>query len=225
VLLASLHMLHRAGDWSGPLLFVGAGLIGQLAIQLARPRAALILASDRSAFRLRTALASGADATHDATATKTPLASWIRTHCEDGIAAAFLSFEGDATNALRESVEALHAAPDGTPRGTIVCVGRLHAQMALTVEMGNVDVRVSARCGLGYRDDEWAHGRRSYAAPPGEDTVEQNLRECLDRIASGVLRPEIIHTHRYPIEEAARAYPLLDDLEAALGVTLLYGSD
>ena len=97
------------------------------------------------------------------------------------------------------------------------------AEIELRPDLGNVDIRYAARCGAGYRNDDYAHGRLDLAAPAGEQTVTQNLEECVRSIASGALRPSVLVTHRVPFEFAPSAYALAEQPDAALGILIEYG--
>jgi hypothetical protein len=94
--------------------------------------------------------------------------------------------------------------------------------MDLSADLGNLDLRISARCGAGYRDDDYVHGRVSYAAPAGEATVDENLARSLRLIADGRVEVSRLVTHSYPVCDARRAYEALDE-PGTMAVTLRYG--
>jgi threonine dehydrogenase-like Zn-dependent dehydrogenase len=91
--------------------------------------------------------------------------------------------------------------------------------------MGNIDIRYSARCGAGYRDDAFVHGRAEVPVPEGEHTVTENLGECVRLIAEGSIRTEPLVSHKIPFADAPSAYELLRKPDAALGVLLDYDYD
>ncbi|MEW6659517.1 MAG: zinc-binding alcohol dehydrogenase [Thermodesulfobacteriota bacterium] len=217
-----LHAVHRARlAKRGRVLVLGAGLVGQLLAQIARRSGALVAVADYVPARLQAAARSGADAVFDSS-----LASWVSLAAQAtqgrGFDTIFLCCSGEATATLAQCLETLTKAPDGQRRGVLVGVGRFRARVEFNVELGNLDIRYAARCGSGYRDDEYVHGRRDYPPPPGERAVDDNLRRCLTLIASGQINLDHLHTHRLPLSQAPGAYDLLRHPGQALGVTLHY---
>lgn len=216
----SLHAVHRASLREGErVLVVGAGLVGQLVGQIAAAKSAAVYVADRLAGRLDIALRCGARAVFDTSAGgfAGPL---MEETSGRGVKTVFLCIQGAATSVFADSVGVLGAGLDGQKRGVIVCVGRFDAAVNFSVEMGNTDIRFAARCGFGYRDDEYAHGRRDYEPPAGEATVDANLRECVELIRAGSIRPDFVHTDRVPFGEAPAAYELFRHPERVVGVTL-----
>jgi hypothetical protein len=112
----------------------------------------------------------------------------------------------------------------GRSRGRVVAVGRFAANIDFSVELGNVDIRVAARCGTGYRDDAYLSGRRNVAAPPGEATVDQNLARALDLVASGVLGRRYMEIPVAPFPEAASVYDRLRTDQSIVSAILRYDS-
>lgn len=220
----ALHMIHRSDLAAGErALFVGVGPVGQIGLQLAQQVTPFVYAADRLAKRLEAALAGGSIGAVD-----TSFASLSQTvlslTAEQGVAVAFLCIHGDATQTLHESLLCLHSAADGTRRGRVICVGRFQAAVSFSAEMGNVDLRVSSRCGTGYRDDRYVNGEVSYEAPANEGTVGSNLKQCVRLIESGHLRPEVFHTHRIPFTDVKTAYELLKQPDKAIAITLQYSA-
>ncbi|HEX2095058.1 MAG TPA: zinc-binding dehydrogenase [Longimicrobiaceae bacterium] len=211
----AVHAWHRAGVPAGAeVLVVGAGLVGLLVAGVAGAAGCRVTVADRLPNRLRAAEAAGAARTVETSSAS--LAEAVK----GGTEAVFLCVHGEATELFEQSVRCLPLAPDGNRRGRIVVVGRVRVSVDLSAETGNVDVRVSSRCGTGYRDDDFVHGRRDYAAPPGEGTVSDNLRESLRLIRDGEIDPVPFHTHRFPFHQAADAYEVLRHPDRAIGVTL-----
>ena len=214
----ALHAVHRAGLRGGErILVAGVGLVGQLVAQCARGLADELYVSDLVPSRLAAARAAGAAVLDP----RRPLVDELRAATAGrGVDVVFVCVRGEATALLRACAASIAARPDGQRRGAIVAVGRFTASVDFSVELGNLDLRYSARCGAGYRDDDFVHGRAERAAPPGEQTVTENLAECLQRITEGGIDIAPIHSHRLPFAEAPRAYALFSSPEHALGVTL-----
>lgn len=218
----ALHALHRAGlAPEDEVLVVGAGLVGQLVGQAARATARRVLLADREESRLATAAALGLEPV------AVPTGESLRHRVEElagagAVSKVFLCVTGDATEVLDEAIALLAARNRGRERGVLVGVGRFAGKVDFSVEMGNLDIRFAARCGAGYRDDDYVHGRRTYPAPPGEATVDENLARSLDLVARDVLRPAAMTVLSLPFAEAPSAYPLLARRDAAVAATFQY---
>ncbi|MCC5648095.1 zinc-binding alcohol dehydrogenase [Nostoc sp. CHAB 5824] len=218
----AIHAIHRAGQVFGErVLIVGAGLVGQLVAQCCKTNAADIYIVDLLSSRLNVAQTSGIQNVFN-TLDDRWVSSVLRATSSKGINKVFLCINGDGTSILNESIKTLTITPDGHRRGIVICVGRFNAQIYFNVEMGNIDIRYSARCGGGYRDDDYVHGRRNYPPQSGESSVDNNLRAALQLIHNGKIELAAIHTHRIDFKEAPAAYDLFKNPEYAIGVTLHY---
>lgn len=220
----ALHAIRRSRLAPGEdVLVVGAGLVGQLVARCAAVRAgaAAVIAMDRHAGRLGRAEAAGI-ATLRPDPGETLAQALRRLHPRARPTKAFLCLSGDASAAFAQAAQALDSRGTAAGRSALVCVGRFRLAAEFSVELGNVDILNSARCGEGYRDDDYAHGRTNLVAPPGEATVDANLRECLDLIREGNLAPRPLNTHQVDFRDALSAYPLFDRPDEALGVTFHY---
>ena len=187
---------------------VGAGLVGQLVAHCAAAGRATTVLVDRSAERLEGARARGVLRLHvpdDAELVHTVEAA-VGRGC---ITKVFLAISGDATQTLEACVRLLAAHALSDRRPAIIGVGRFTARTQFSVEMGNLDLRMSARCGAGYRDEEYVHGRRERRPIPPEHTVDDNLRRGIALITSGVIAPEAISTLRASFSDAPGAYSTL----------------
>ncbi len=218
----ALHAIHRAElEPDDEVLVVGAGLVGQLVAQVARETARRVLVADRVESRLATARALGLEPV------ATPAGGSLRRSVEElagagAVSKVFLCVTGDATALLGETIALLAERTRGQRRGALIGVGRFEGRVAFSVEMGNLDLRFAARCGAGYRDDDYVHGRSACPAPPGEGTVDGNLARCLELVAQGVLRPEAMEVLDLPFAEAPAAYPLLARRGAAVAARFHY---
>jgi threonine dehydrogenase-like Zn-dependent dehydrogenase len=101
-------------------------------------------------------------------------------------------------------------------------VGRFPLHLAVGAELGNVDIVLSARCGTGYRDEAYVHGRTSYLAPEHEATVDANLERAVRLIEDGVIEVSRLLDHQIPFSVAPEAYRLFGAPNEALGVTLVH---
>lgn len=202
------------------VLVVGAGLLGQLIAQCAHIYTPYVYISDFSKTRLKIAEKSGLKAIYPEDG------SWceplLRAVNRTGVDKIFLCISGEGTQAFSDALSVLSSAPDGARRGRIICVGRVDARINFSVEMGNTDIIYSARCGLGYKDTEYEHGRTNYEMGTGEVTVTQKLEQSLQLIVTNKVNMNYIHTHRVVLDEAMEAYKMLGHQDHAIGITIHY---
>jgi threonine dehydrogenase-like Zn-dependent dehydrogenase len=217
----ALHAIHRATlHPDDRVLVVGAGLVGLLVAQCARGRSAQVIVADRVPERAAVARRLGVEGLVAGPGT---LVEQVRAATGGrGPDAVLLCMQGEATELVRDCVQLLSLAPPGARHRRVVAVGRFSATVDFSVAMGNIDLRYAARCGAGYRDDEFVHGRADVPVPAGEQTVTENLAECVRALAAGTLRAEPLISHRIALDHAPEAYRLLERPEGALGVLLTY---
>ncbi len=214
----AVHAVDRAQ--LGPqhdVLVIGAGLVGQLVAQCATAITRRVFVFDRSADRIAGVDALGVTALRGDDVAQALAAAPAGTR----IRTVFVCLTGDATPALEQVIAAL--AEPGPGRAAIICVGRFTARLDFSVAMGNLDIRYAARCGAGYRDDDYVHGRTELEPPAGEDTVDRNLARALELVARGIIRPQAMAIEDVPFEQAPVAYARLRERGATLTTRLHYG--
>lgn len=218
----ALHAIHRASlSKKERVLIIGAGLVGQLVAQCAQVYESEVYLADISEGRLQAAKDAGIHKVFNPL--KKALAdSALNATKGKGFNTIFLCNTGDNTSIIQDSIRLLANSPDGQKRGKIIGVGRFKASIHFNVSMGNVDIRYASRCGTGYRDDEYVHGRLDYPPPPGEASVDSNLKACLNLIHEGKICINSIHTHRIKFNDAVFAYELFQNPDHVIGVTLHY---
>lgn len=200
----ALHAVRRAEPAFGENFAVsGLGVVGQLAVQLARLSGTHVVGLDRLPKRLDVAKACGADAVFNvAEEDPVPLvAAFCRGH---GLDAGIIAFGGDGTEALEQLYAMMKPAPDTHRWGRIVVVGGITVTVTLADRLGNVDIRSSARPGHGYHDEAWEHGA-DYPAVIVKWTTQRNLEECLRSIAEGTLKVEPLISDVFGLDEAPAA--------------------
>jgi coenzyme F420 hydrogenase subunit beta len=219
----ALHGLHRARLGPGDrALVVGCGLVGQMVARLAVLRGAHVCAVDVHAERLR--------GMGDAIATRTVdpkrgLYASLERVPADGYNHVLLCVAGGGEDLLGDCLRIL--GPEHHPaiaRNVITVLGRLTATVPFSVDLGNIDIRVSARCGTGYRDPRYVHGEVDYPAPPGEATVDKNLETCIGLIADGSLDVTAVPLLRVPLDEATSAYAQLQQRPEYVGALFRYAN-
>jgi threonine dehydrogenase-like Zn-dependent dehydrogenase len=195
----AVHALDRSGAESGAqALVVGAGIVGLLVAQVAAARGMRVTVIDRDQARARAVDELGrpsVSATSWEHLGDEP-AGWARRHV-------FMCLSGDGTQALRSATT---WAAGGGPRPVITAVGRFVASTEFSVDHGNLDYRVSARCGSGYRDPDYELGRKEVAVPAGEGTVTQNLRRALDLVERGLVSLRGMRVYEGHFDHAGDAY-------------------
>jgi predicted dehydrogenase/threonine dehydrogenase-like Zn-dependent dehydrogenase len=114
-------------------------------------------------------------------------------------------------------------------RGRIVVVGDVPVQIdrSLAYEK-ELEVRLSRSYGPGRHDRDYEERGRDL--PPGyvRWTEQRNMQAFLELVAAGSVDPSELTTHRFPVDQAARAYAALTsggEEERAFGVVLEYAYD
>ncbi len=224
----ALHGLHRARlGASDRALVVGGGLVGQLVARLAERVCAHVCVADVLAPRL-VGLGEGV-----------AVVEVDRTRGLHASLEAKAQAQGQSAPSFTHVLACVPAADDAllrdclallgphyhhqTARTVLTVLGRMTVQVPFGVELGNVDIRMSARCGAGYRDPAYVHGEVDYAAPVGEGTVDENLARCARMIAEGTLDVAGIPVWRVPFVESASVYPELRRRPEYVAAVFEYG--
>jgi len=175
---------------------VGLGLVGQLTAMFYQLAGNFVIGWEIIPFRINIAQKWGIDATTIVDAGDEVAATKAFTNGH-GLDTAIIAF-GDNADKTREKIyESLKCAPDGHLIGKIVIVGA--ASMALPWSTTNVDIRVAARTGPGYHDEEWEFGR-DYPPVHMRWTSRTNLGVCMSMIAKGRLNVDSLTTHTISLE-------------------------
>jgi predicted dehydrogenase/threonine dehydrogenase-like Zn-dependent dehydrogenase len=201
------------------VVVTGLGLIGLLAVQLLRAQGCRVLGIDFNSARLAMAGQLGAT-TVDLSRGEDPLA----------VAAAFSRGRGvDAvliTAATKSNEPLSQAARMCRKRGRIVLVGvsGLELSRADFYEK-ELSFQVSCSYGPGRYDPAYEEGGQDYPVGFVRWTEQRNLEAVLDLMADGRLNVAPLITHRFPIEEAHKAYDVITGRERAMGIVLQYPQD
>jgi predicted dehydrogenase/threonine dehydrogenase-like Zn-dependent dehydrogenase len=192
---------------------IGLGLIGQLAVRIARAAGCRVLGVDLSAELVELARSAGAEAT-------------LRSDLERGS-----RWEGSADAVLvcaatDSSDPALLAATLARDRGRVVIVGdvRMELPRAPFYEK-ELDLRLSRSYGPGRYDPEYELHGLDYPIGQVRWTEQRNMEAFLNLIGEGKVRPSELVTHRFPFSEAERAFELLQSDQPVVGIVLRYGED
>ncbi len=194
---------------------VGLGLVGQLTAMCYQLAGNFVIGWDKISFRTKIAQKWGIDATavvgreNEVTATKVFTDGY-------GLDTAVIAFGGNGDKARERIYESLKCTPDGHLVGRIIIVG--DASITCSWSPANIDIRVAARTGPGYHDEEWEFGR-NYPSVYMRWTTRTNLEVCMRMIAKGKLNVDSLTTHTIPFEQIEMKIPtILKEPDKILGV-------
>jgi predicted dehydrogenase/threonine dehydrogenase-like Zn-dependent dehydrogenase len=198
------------------VMVTGLGLVGLLTVQLLRAHGCRVLGSDFDPERLRLARRFGAEIVDLATG-------------QDPVAAAEAHTRGRGVDAViitastSKSEPVAQAARMSRKRGRIVLVGvtGLRLSRADFYEK-ELTFQVSCSYGPGRHDPSYEDRGNDYPLGFVRWTEQRNFEAVLDMMADGRLDVKPLVSHRFPIEEAERAYALITGDEPSMGVLLEY---
>lgn len=197
----------------------GLGLIGLLTVQILRAQGCRVLGIDMDTRKCDLAKSFGAEVVNLSAG-------------EDLLetAAAFSSgcgVDGVLITAATSSSEPVHqAARMCRKRGRIVLVGVTGLELSRSdFYEKELSFQVSCSYGPGRYDPLYEQKGQDYPLPYVRWTARRNFEAVLQLMAEGRLDVRPLVSHRFPIEEAERAYALLaEGKEPYLGILLTYGS-
>lgn len=202
------------------VVVIGLGLIGQLAVQLLRANGCRVFGVDLDASKVELAKTLGAD---DGCASgedvKEAVLKWSRGRGADAV----------LITAATQSDEPVELAGEiSRLRGRVVAVGLVGMNVPRqSYFQRELTLRVSMSYGPGRYDPEYEERGHDYPLPYVRWTEGRNLEAFLDLTASGSVRTAPLVTHRFPVEESARAYELIsgDAREPYLGILINYNTE
>jgi predicted dehydrogenase/threonine dehydrogenase-like Zn-dependent dehydrogenase len=215
-----LQGLRLANPTLGETVVVyGLGLIGLLTVQLARANGCTVIGIDRDASRRALAETMGARVVVAAEGTDVAAAVSELTggHGADVVLLTLAADDDEPVHA---------AATMSRKRGRIVLVGV--TGLGLRREdfyRKELSFQVSCSYGPGRYDPD--HEEHGIDYPRGfvRWTEGRNFEAVLGLMADGRLDPSALITHRFAIQDAARAYDVVAGSEPSLGVVLQYAHE
>lgn len=197
------------------VVVIGLGLIGLLTVQLLKANGCRVLGFDPNPARADLARELGADA---AVSTNLPAAAQAFTagHGADAVL---------VTASTKSSRPINLAAELSRMKGRVVVVGLVG--MAIDREpfyKRELDLRLSMSYGPGRYDSAYEVEGHDYPLPYVRWTEQRNMEAFLELVAAGRVTPHKLITHQFSIDDAQRAYDLMDGDEPYLGVLLTYNS-
>jgi predicted dehydrogenase/threonine dehydrogenase-like Zn-dependent dehydrogenase len=202
------------------VVVIGLGLIGQLAAQLLKANGCRVFGVDLDASKVELAGRLGMDGGCVAGAgVKEAVLKWSRGRGADAV----------LLTAATQSDEPVELAGDiSRLRGRVVAVGLVGMNVPRAAYFQReLTLRVSMSYGPGRYDPEYEERGHDYPLPYVRWTEGRNLEAFLDLAGAGALQTAPLVTHRFPVEEGARAYRLLsgDAGEPYLAVLINYDGE
>lgn len=201
----------RLGDVAA---VIGLGLVGQLALQLLGAAGCVTLGSDPDSSRVRLAREQGFFATTDAAELEEEVRRLTSNRGADGVLLTA-------------------ASKSAAPLATAIAIARERAVLSIVGDVSIESPRaplfskelrlvVSRSYGPGRYDPIYEDAGVDYPAGYVRWTEGRNLDEVLRLMGTGQLRPSMLTTHTFALEDGPRAYELLAGAEPFLGILLRY---
>jgi predicted dehydrogenase len=196
------------------VLVIGLGLIGQIAVSLLAAAGCRVIGTDPDDKKCELALKMGAEQARSDLA-------------EEQIAASTGGLGADAvliTASTPSNAPIDLAAAAVRKKGRVVLVGVVGLSLdRRPFYFKEAEFVVSCSYGPGRYDSDYEDRGHDYPAPYVRWTEQRNIQAVLDLMARGKLDVRPLITHRFPVEDAARAYDLIQgDGASFLGVLLEY---
>nr|WP_315248560.1 zinc-binding alcohol dehydrogenase [uncultured Flavobacterium sp.] len=214
----ALHAIDRANILvQDNILIIGSGLVGQLIAQSCKLITSDVTIMDYSLEKLEVASYFGINTLH-LTEKEFSLKGDYKKFTK-----IFLCFSGEISNKIfAEYIKAMNSFGNGVHRSSITIVGRFNSDIFFSVDMGNIDIKYAARCGEGYRNDDYAHGNTEIRVVPGEHTVTENLLRSVKTISDGQIKLKKLISGVYSFDHASEVYKLIADSKSSLGILFKY---
>lgn len=214
----ALHGLRLASpQLSETVAVIGLGLIGLIAVQLARACGCRVIGIDPDSSRCQLALRLGCDRSASAPEEFEILTSEIT----QGIGA-----DAVLVTAATESSQPLElAAHIARERASVISIGStgMNLPRKLFYEK-ELSFRISRAYGPGRYDSEYEEQGHDYPLGYVRWTEGRNLQALLELLAQRKVEVEPLISHRFPISSAGQAYELISgrSRESSLAVVIEY---
>lgn len=197
---------------------IGLGLLGQLAAQMLKAAGCAVAGIDLDAAKCDLALALGADAAWTGAAAEIAERGMGFT---DG-----RGFDAVVITAGTKSDEPVELAGElARDRGTVVVVGDVGMQVPRKVYYEKeLSLRLARSYGPGRYDPLYEEAGVDYPVGYVRWTEQRNMQEFLRLVQIGAVKLGPLTTHRFPVDDAAKAYETVQGGggELAVGVLLEY---
>jgi predicted dehydrogenase/NADPH:quinone reductase-like Zn-dependent oxidoreductase len=194
----------------------GLGLIGLMTVQLLRAHGCRVLGIDLDPSKLELARRFGAEVV-DLAAGQDPVRAAEAFSRGRGMDAVIV------TAATRSSEPMHQAALMCRKRGRIVLVGVTGLELSRDdFFKKELTFQVSASYGPGRYDPNYEEKGQDYPVGFVRWTEQRNFEAVLDMMADGRLDVQPLISHRFAVDEAAKAYELVGGVAPSLGILLSY---
>jgi len=195
---------------------IGLGLVGQLICQLARLQGGSVIATDLKADRVALARQLGADA-----------ALLSGSDLSQQVAAVTGGLGADCViiaAAAKSNAPCRVAVDICRDRGRIVDVGAVELNFPWYESyLKELQIYMARAYGPGSYDPAYERQGRDYPLPYVRWTEKRNMEEFLRLVGQGRLQIEELTTHRFFLDDAAKAYQvIMDPAVSSLAVLLKY---
>lgn len=200
------------------VVVTGLGLIGLVTVQLLRAHGCRVLGLDFDPTKLALAQGFGAEVL-DLRSGADPVAAATAFSRGRGVDAVIIT-------ASTKSNEPVHqAALMCRKRGRIVLVGVTGLELSRAdFYEKELTFQVSCSYGPGRYDPAYEEQGQDYPVGFVRWTEQRNFEAVLDMLADGRLDVGPLVSHRFSIDDAARAYEVVGGSEPSLGILLSYGA-
>lgn len=198
------------------VVVIGLGLVGQLTVQLLKANGCGVFGIDIDESRIQLARDSGADGGCAPDEAAEKVLAWSRGRGADACVIA-------AATASDQPVEL--AGEISRLKGRVVAVGMVGMNVPRNIYyQRELTLKVSLSYGPGRHDPDYEEYGHDYPIAYVRWTEGRNIEAFLDLLAAGRVDVKPLITHRFPIENAARAYQLISggSDEQYLAVVLNY---
>ncbi len=198
------------------VVVIGLGLLGQIAVQLLNAAGCHVLGMDIDPRKAEMALQHGTEAV---AIDYRQLATLCREKTGGHGADAVILLAATTSN---EPLE--RAAELCRERGRIVATGLVGLKVPRRPFYDKeLELVVSRAWGPGLYDTNYTEKGLDYPIAYARWTARRNMEEFLMQLAKGTVQVKHLITHRFPVEEAVKAYELiLEGKEPYIGVLLTY---
>jgi len=195
---------------------IGLGLVGQLVAQLARLQGGFVLATDLKPDRVELARQLGSDV---ALAGSSELSDQIRGLTNgQGVDCVIIAAAAKSDAPCRIAVDICR------DRGRIVDVGAVELNFPwYETYLKEIQVLMARAYGPGSYDPAYERQGQDYPFPYVRWTENRNMEEFLRLVSQGRVKLHPLITHRFPLEDASKAYQtIMDPSTNSLAVLMKY---
>jgi polar amino acid transport system substrate-binding protein len=214
----ALHGVRQASPSLGESVVVlGLGLVGQLTVQICAAAGCRVFGIDVDPRKVALSKDCGAE---DGAIYDKNLTEAVREFSRGGGADSIL-----ITASTKSSKPAQLAPQLLRDRGKVVVIGDVGLELGRREYYEKeIDLRLSRSYGPGRYDPTYEEHGHDYPIGYVRWTENRNMEAFLHLVASGRVRIEPLISHRFPIEQAERAYALLtgESKEPYIGILLSY---